>query len=175
VRITRIAGTAGDRVMGAGVAVRPGEPRDAGEIAEVHLAARREAMPWLPVVHSDDETFAWVAEYVLPRREVWVAEAAGRVVGVASLEGESLEQLYILPDYQGKGVGSALFAKAKERRPNGLEFYVFQRNVRAREFYERRGCEAVEFGDGSGNEEGEPDVLYRWEPSDSRKRNCMVP
>jgi GNAT superfamily N-acetyltransferase len=151
-------------VTGIGFRIRLGEPRDADAIAEVHLAARRAAMPWLPEVHSDDETYAWVAEYVLPRREVWVAEAAGRVVGVASLEGNSLEQLYILPGYQGMGIGSALFAKAKELRPEGFTFYVFQRNERARGFYERRGCVAMEFGDGAENEEGEPDVLYRWVP-----------
>jgi hypothetical protein len=29
-------------------------------------------------------------------------------------------------------------------------------------FYERHGFMAIEFTDGSGNEEKEPDVLYRW-------------
>jgi GNAT superfamily N-acetyltransferase len=144
--------------------LRPAEPRDADDIAEIHLASRREAMPWLPEVHSDEETYAWVAGVVLPQREVWVAEVDGRVVGVAALEGDFLEQLYILPGYQGLGIGSALFDKARELRPHGLSFYAFQRNARAREFYERRGCIIVEFGDGSGNEEGEPDVLYRWTP-----------
>lgn len=137
---------------------------DADAIAEVHLAARREAMPYLPEVHSDAETYAWVAEHVIPRCEVWVAEVAGRVVGVAALEGEYLEQLYIFPGYQGTGIGGALFAKAKEIRPDGFSFYVFQRNERACAFYERRGCVAVAFGDGSENEEGEPDALYRWMP-----------
>jgi GNAT superfamily N-acetyltransferase len=145
--------------------LRSAEPRDAAAIAEVHLASRREAMPWLREVHPDEETCAWVAEYVIPHREVWVAEAGGRVVGVASLEGDFLEQLYILPGYQGMGIGSALFDKARELRPNGFRFYAFQRNARARGFYERRGCVAVEFSDGSGNEEGEPDVLYRWAPA----------
>lgn len=145
--------------------LRTAEPRDAGEIAAVHLASRRDAMPWLPEAHPDEETYAWVAEHVIPHREVWVAEADGRVVGVASLEGDSLEQLYILPGSQGMGIGSALFDKARELRPAGFEFYAFQRNERARGFYERRGCVAVELGDGSGNEEGEPDVRYRWAPT----------
>jgi ribosomal protein S18 acetylase RimI-like enzyme len=51
------------------------------------------------------------------------------------------------------------------RRPAGMRLYAFQRNTRARGFYERRGFVAVEFGDGSGNEEGEPDVLYQWTPA----------
>jgi hypothetical protein len=42
--------------------------------------------------------------------------------------------------------------------------WTFQANAPARRFYERHGFGAVEFGDGSGNEEGEPDVRYVWEP-----------
>jgi GNAT superfamily N-acetyltransferase len=145
--------------------LRPAGPRDADEIAEVHTVAMRTAMPYLPELHTDDETRAWVAEVVLPHQEVWVAEADGRVVGVASLAGDSLEQLYILPGYQGIGIGSALFEKAKALRPEGFTFYAFQRNARARAFYERRGCVAIAFGDGSGNEEGEPDVFYQWTPA----------
>ena len=33
-----------------------------------------------------------------------------------------------------------------------------------RDFYERWGFKAVRFGDGSGNEEKCPDVLYEWRP-----------
>jgi ribosomal protein S18 acetylase RimI-like enzyme len=142
--------------------IRVAEARDADEIAEVHTIAMREAMPYLPHLHTDAETRSWVAEVVLPRQEVWVAEAGGRVVGVAALEGEMLQQLYILPGYQGRGIGSDLLALAKSRRPDGLRLYAFQRNTRARAFYERRGFVAIAFGDGSGNEEGEPDVLYEW-------------
>jgi ribosomal protein S18 acetylase RimI-like enzyme len=53
---------------------------------------------------------------------------------------------------------------AKQRRPDGLELYTFQVNDRARRFYERHGFVVAMLGDGSGNEEGQPDVLYRWQP-----------
>jgi GNAT superfamily N-acetyltransferase len=147
--------------------LRPAEPRDADEIAEVHTVSMRTAMPYLPELHTNEETRGWVAEVVLPQQEVWVAEADGRVVGVAALEGDMVEQLYILPHYQRIGIGSALFEKVKALRPRGITFYAFQRNTRARDFYERRGCVAVAFGDGAENEEGEPDVLYRWTPNPS--------
>lgn len=151
----------GDR---AAFRLRPAVPADADAIAEVHTRSMRTAMPWLPHPHSDEETRAWVREVVLPHQEVWVAEVAGRVVGVAALDAAMLNQLYILPGFQGQGIGDALFAQAQTLRPAGFTFYAFQRNTPARAFYERRGCVAIEFGDGSGNEEGEPDVLYRWEP-----------
>jgi GNAT superfamily N-acetyltransferase len=144
--------------------IRPAEARDAAAIAAVHRTSMRKALPYLPDLHTEDEDRAWVANVVLPHQEVWVAEAGGRVVGVAALDGDMLAQLYILPGEQGRGIGSALLAKAMARRPNGVRLYAFQRNTRARDFYERHGFVAVEFGDGSGNEEGEPDVLYQWTP-----------
>jgi GNAT superfamily N-acetyltransferase len=146
--------------------IRLAEARDADAIVTVHRTSMREALPYLPDLHTADEDRAWVANVVLPHQEVWVAEAGGRVVGVAALDGDMLAQLYILPGEQGRGIGSALLAKAMARRPAGMRLYAFQRNTRARDFYERRGFVAVEFGDGSGNEEGEPDVLYQWTPTE---------
>jgi GNAT superfamily N-acetyltransferase len=144
--------------------IRPAAARDADAIAAVHRTSMREALPYLPDLHTEAEDRAWVANVVLPRQEVWVAESGGRVVGVAALDGDMLAQLYILPGEQGQGIGSAILAKAKARRPAGMRLYAFQRNTRARDFYERRGFVAIAFGDGSGNEEGEPDVLYQWTP-----------
>ena len=45
-----------------------------------------------------------------------------------------------------------------------ITFWVFQQNARARRFYERHGCRAIEFTDGAFNEEKTPDVLYEWHP-----------
>ncbi len=75
-----------------------------------------------------------------------------------------LDQLYVHPDAHGRGAGSALLDKAKERRPGGFTFWVFQQNEHARRFYERRGCRVVKLTDGSGNEEKTPDALYEWRP-----------
>ena len=148
----------------APITLRQAEVDDAAAIAHVHTTSMREALPYLPELHTDEETRTWVATVVLPNQTVWVAEDDGQVVGVAALHEGMLEQLYILPGYQGRGTGSRLLAKMMELSPAGLSLWAFQRNMRARAFYERRGFVAVEFGDGSGNEEGEPDVRYEWSP-----------
>src|SRR5215207_4822191 len=114
--------------------IRPAEARDADAIAAVHRTSMREALPYLPDLHTADEDRTWVANVVLPHQEVWVAEAAGQVVGIAALDGDMLSQLYILPGEQGRGIGSALLAKAMERRPAGMCLYAFQRNTGARGF-----------------------------------------
>lgn len=129
-------------------------------IATVHLESRREAMPWLAVVHTDTETHWWVENIVLPSQHVWVAEVDHLLVGVAALDGHTLEQLYVLPGYQGSGIGTALLNFAIQASGNHMELWTFQRNTAARSFYERHGFKPVRFTDGSTNEELEPDVLY---------------
>ena len=75
-----------------------------------------------------------------------------------------LMHLYVHPNAHGAGAGAALLAKAKERRPDGFRFWVFQKNVAARRFYERHGCRVVELTDGRDNEANEPDARYEWRP-----------
>lgn len=144
--------------------MRRAKAEDAKAVARLFLAAKRAAMPYLPELHSDQETFAWIADVVLTEHETYVAEVDGALVGFLALEGDLLGHLYVLPEWQGVGVGSRLLEHAKRRRPDGFRLYVFQRNTRARTFYERRGLSVVELGDGSWNEEGEPDALYEWRP-----------
>ncbi|WP_411079432.1 hypothetical protein [Streptomyces sp. cmx-18-6] len=119
---------ASDAVRGRGavrhrlqVRVRRATAQDAEAVTRVFLASRAAAMPYLPRVHSDEDTLAWITHVVLPTS---TAEIAGRP----------------------------------------LSLYVFRRNAAARAFYERHGFTAVAFDDGGRNEEGEPDVLYRWTP-----------
>jgi putative acetyltransferase len=147
------------------VTLRPARFHDGGAVAEIHLLARRESMPYLPDLHTDEETRAYFRGVIRASDEVVVAESEGRVVGFAALRAELLEHLYVLPRFQGRGVGSALLERAKELCPEGFRLWVFQRNEEARRFYERRGLRLVELTDGAGNEEQEPDALYEWRPA----------
>ena len=146
------------------VGLRPATPADAVEVAEIFLAAHADAMSYLPKLHTDDEVRDWIRDVALPQNEVIVAEADGRAAGFAVLKGDLLDQLYVHPDLQRRGIGDALFARIKELRPGGFRLWVFQRNTGARRFYARRGLRLVELTDGAGNEEREPDALYEWRP-----------
>ena len=120
---------------------------------------------FLPTLHTPEEDRAFFGG-VIARDEVWVAEDEdGSALGFAALSADELGHLYVDPPAQGRGIGAALFARARERRPEGFRFWVFQENARARRFYEARGCVVVELTDGSGNEEREPDALYEWRPA----------
>jgi GNAT superfamily N-acetyltransferase len=143
--------------------VRPAADDESGTIAEVFLESFR-GLTFLPLVHTDDEIRTWIRTEMVPSHEVWVAEAAGAIAGFAAVKGDLLGHLYVRPSAQNRGVGSALLDVVKRELPDGFQFWVFQRNVAARRFYERHGCRVVELGDGSGNEEREPDALYEWVP-----------
>ncbi|WP_405084817.1 GNAT family N-acetyltransferase [Microbispora sp. NBC_01389] len=134
---------------------------DAGHIADVFLAARAE-MTYLPRLHSDEETRAWITHIMLPASQVWVAELHGEIAGFACFQSDWLEHLYVAPAAQGRGVGTALLGHAKKTHPHVLDLYVFQQNDGARRLYERHGFTLVEERDGSGNEENLPDAHYRW-------------
>ncbi len=113
------------------------------------------------MVHAPDEVRRWFASVVLVEREVWVAIIDARVVAMMVLRDSWVDQLYVLPEHQRRGIGGALLEHAKTRR-RALRLYAFESNHPARDFYEKHGFVAIAFGDGTGNEEGAPDVLYEW-------------
>lgn len=142
--------------------IRAATPGDADAIATIHTSARRDVMPYLPELHSDDETRSWIREIVLPSQAVWVATVGETAAGYIAIDGSTVEALYVSPGHQGQGIGSALLQLAQDRSDGMLDLWTFQRNAGARRFYERRGFRAVEFTDGEDNEEREPDVRYEW-------------
>ncbi len=146
------------------ILIRRAARSDANEVATVYIASRRGAAAHMPTVHSDAEIRAWVVEHMVPERETWVADAGGRIVAVMVLDGEMVDQMYVSPADQRRGVGDAMLAHAKKLRPSRLRLYTFQSNTPARRFYEARGFIAIEFNDGARNEERAPDVLYEWTP-----------
>ncbi|TXS42945.1 GNAT family N-acetyltransferase [Streptomyces sp. OR43] len=152
------------------VLLREARAEDADALTRLFLDSRAAALPYLPRVHSDEATLGWMTHVVLPGTDVWVAElgkdgGTAEPVGFVSVDGDEIEQLYLRPDMRRRGIGTRLLAKARERSPQGLGLYTFQRNADARAFYERHGFTAVGFDDGSRNEENEPDVRYRWSPA----------
>jgi GNAT superfamily N-acetyltransferase len=141
--------------------------RDDEDLAasDVWLRSRRAAFPAVPLpVHSDDETRAWWSRIVAGTADVWVLEHVGELIAVMVLDGSRIDQLYVLPEWCGQGLGSLLVDRAKALRPHGLSLRTFTANAGARRFYERHGFVATGFSDGD-NEERAPDVEYTWKPA----------
>lgn len=140
---------------------------DADEIADVYLASRADALPYLRRVHTDNEVRAWMTEVALKRGETWVVKRDSAIVGFITLMGEEVEHLYVLPGNYRRGIGRTLLNLAKTRRPNRLYLYTFQRNTSARAFYETQGFRIIDMSAGTRNEETEPDIRYQWTPAET--------
>ncbi|PKH44032.1 L-amino acid N-acyltransferase YncA [Nocardioides alpinus] len=145
------------------LALRPAKAADLPALAEIHLASRRAAgAAFPPGVHGDDEVRAWVAGWDLATYDVWLATVGEEVAGYARCTTTWLDDLYVHPDHQGRGVGGALFDTVAAHRPGGFCLWVFESNEPARAFYVRRGCLELERTDGTANEERAPDIRVAW-------------
>lgn len=143
--------------------LRRGEPEDVEPIARM-MRSTYDRMTYVPRLHTSEEDRAYIAG-LFTDHELWVADDGDGVLGFAILSADQLLQIHVDPDEQNKGIGSTLFARAKERRPAGFSLWVFQKNDGARRFYERHGCELVRLTNGAEDEEREPDAQYEWRPS----------
>jgi GNAT superfamily N-acetyltransferase len=145
--------------------LRPATLADAAAVADVYLASHKRFVAFAPLAHDDDDVRAWIAGTVLPAGGTWVAEVAGRVVAMLNLShGDDgvdwITHLYVHPSHVALGIGTALLDLALQRCRRPMRLYTFEANAGARRFYERHGFVVIARGDGSGNEERCPDLLY---------------
>ena len=145
--------------------IRKAEARDIPAVAAVFIASQADALPFVAKLHTKEETYAFIAENVFNTCEIWVVEVGTKIIGMMALNLSHVDHLYLLPSYYRRGIGTKLLNHAKHVRPGGLTLYAFEANTRACAFYQHHGFDVVERGDGSGNEAGEPDILFEWEPA----------
>ena len=129
--------------------------------AHVHRTAFDERLPWLAGLHTAREDRDFFRSRVFKTCEIWGALASGRLLGIVAFRPDWVDALYVLPQSQGKGIGTRLLGLAQAAFAD-LQLWTFQKNLRARRFYEGRGFRLVQETDGQDNEEKEPDCLYRW-------------
>ena len=142
--------------------LRRADRADAPALADLYVRSFVAATPTIKMAHPAGEILVYFRDMVVPEQETWVALGDASVVGLMALGVHSLDQLYLAPEWRGRGIGDALMTLAKTLRPAGLELWTFQVNMPAQRFYERHGFIEAERTDGSRNEEGAPDICYVW-------------
>lgn len=134
-------------------------------MAELYLRSRTELVACAPLTHTAEQIFEWIRDWLIASGDAVVALDGERIVGLSATTAAYgvvwLDQLYVDPCEIGRGIGTLLLDEAIERAQTAVQLYTFAQNTRARAFYERHGFVAIEHSDGSSNEEGVPDVLYR--------------
>ncbi len=160
-----------DHDLTGDLTLRPADAGDLEELAELYIATRRASLPAMPApVHDDASIRAWFTGLALAgsggAKEIWIAEAGdqgpGEILGFAVLDRGWLDSLYVGPQHQARGIGTALLDLVKAQRPDGFALWVFASNTGARGFYHRHGLVELEHTDGSANEERAPDVRMAW-------------
>ena len=142
--------------------------RDEDRAATAHLWLASWRSTGLGVALEPAEADLYALNYQRIANELaagWLVHLAwddDRLVGFLALKPETgcLDQLFILPAAQGKGIGRALLDFGKDRLPNGIWLRTAVDNTRACRFYEHNGFRRGEVA--THPVLGHLTVIYRW-------------
>ena len=144
--------------------VRPMSRFDAQAVARLHSESWKSAYrgilrdDYLDTQVQAERGALWETRLAGPTLEAFgfVAEEDGRVVGFAYAVpqhdptwGTLLDNLHVVPEMKGRGVGRALLRQVCDKQirhwpADGIHLWVFEENLSARRFYGRLGGEARE-------------------------------
>lgn len=161
--------------------IRKAEPRDADAIAEVHHEAWRGAycgiIPHRALTAMINRRGGeWWANAIRRAATVLVIEIGGKIAGYATLgrnrarelkqQGEIYE-LYLRPECQGIGLGSRLFAAARQRLADhglkGMVVWALEENENALSFYAGAGGRDIAEGVEVFDQKALKKVAFVWE------------
>ena len=123
--------------------ILPVDEQNLDAAAEVHAVSWRAA-------HAGFCEAAFVAEHTMERQRAYLLrkmEAGSRFfllcdpepVGIVSVKGCLIEDLYVLPSCQRRGYGTALLRHAIRECSSSPTLWLLENNHRAGRFYERAG------------------------------------
>src|SRR5580698_85381 len=98
---------------------------DTTQIVDIFQQARESALPYLPILHTNEEDLAYFGAAV-EKTTVYVMKDEDRLVAFCAFRTDWVDHLYVLPVYARRGIGCALVEKAKAAHPR-LQLWVFQR------------------------------------------------
>ena len=143
------------------ISIRPVNPEEADRLTQIALAAKRHwGYPerwieiWVPQLTFSPEYFE--------TNESWVAVDDDQPIGFYTLleanEIASIENLWVKPEFIGKGVGKQLFFHAVElARGRGYKTLQLEADPNAMGFYERMGMYKI--GERHSEVDGQPRIL----------------
>lgn len=140
--------------------LRPARSTDAGAVGAI-LSAFIDTTAWMPRIHTRAQDLQHAGS-LIERGWVTVAETDGAICAFAAREEQTVQALYVDEKAQRQGFGTALLNGLKHTAPK-LSLWTFQANLGAQKFYTSHGFVEVARTDGSGNDEGLPDIQMEWQ------------
>lgn len=144
--------------------IRQMRAADMSRVLDIWLAGNLQAHPFIPKAYWQGQLEKMEQEY-LPSADVFVYEDGesfliNGFIGIVDMVNDAyIAGLFVWPDCQGQGVGSALLAHGQEQY-GVLRLNVYSKNDRAIGFYERNGFQTVT--QGIDAETGEPEQTMAW-------------
>ncbi|GAB4572063.1 MAG: GNAT family N-acetyltransferase [Anaerolineales bacterium] len=139
----------------------PAKPEHAVILTQITIAAKRHwnypehwIQSWLPALTISSK---YVSE-----NETWMAVIENAPVAYYSLKQDAddlwLDNLWVLPEYMGKGIGKRLFEHAVERsRQRGVTVFKIEADPNAESFYKHMGARRV--SEHRSEIDGQPRIL----------------
>ena len=133
-------------------------PEEYKRCADIWLEASLGAHAFIPSGFWK-ENYAPMWSRYLPSSTVHTALAATGIIGFGSVKDNVLEALFVIPEAQGKGVGSSLLTYLFSVY-DALSLAVYVKNPKAVAFYERSGFARATRQICAHT--GEEEILMRW-------------
>ena len=121
--------------------IRPARPDEYDEVARVWMVS------WVSTGFEDASNFllaklrARVPMEVEKGWSLYVADDGGRLAAMLALHlpKRYLDQLFVAPDHQGRGIGRQLLAFTRRQLPDEIRLRCVRENEKAWRWYEREG------------------------------------
>lgn len=147
---------------GLGVTIHPAAAPDLDAIARIWFEGWRST----GLATADDDNLPALRRLIDCRiLEDWsllVAMLDQQRVGMLALTAATVDQLFVAPAFQRRGIGVALLKEAKRQLPSGFRLRTNVGNVGARRFYEREGLTLERIGRHPTRKTAV--AYYRWRP-----------
>ena len=146
--------------------IRVLEEKDVDTVAKIWLETNIKA-------HDFIASNYWKEHYEIIKdmflqAEVYVYEIEKEIMGFIGLDKEYIEGIFVLDQYQKRGIGKALLNHVKARKEH-LSLNVYQKNLNAILFYQREGF-CVQYEDVDKNT-GEKEYRMVWNRLGSNLQN----
>jgi ribosomal protein S18 acetylase RimI-like enzyme len=137
------------------------KPDQAHELTHIAIAAKAHwgyPQSWMKIWEPQ---LTFISEY-FEENESWVGEIDNKPIAFYTLQNKDgiawIDNLWVLPEYMGQGVGKQLFLDATSRaRQMGYKTLQLEADPNAAGFYERMGMRKI--GERIGEVEGQPRTL----------------
>ncbi len=145
--------------------IRKFQISDTGQVMQIWLNGNEDAHPFIPKEYWRSY-FAKVQEQIL-QAEVFVCEADGSIQGFIGITDGYIAGIFVDRSCRSCGVGKRLLEYVKQTH-SALSLDVYQKNIRAVDFYRREGFVIV--SSQADEDTGEFDFTMSWEKLQKKER-----